>query len=399
MKVSYVTMQFPVPSETFASLDVESLRKQGCEVSVYCMRPKHRAFTKLVKERGHFGLSISHLSWRALVKVLIFFFKHPVMVLCLAGWIVRCCFKAPVHLFKSLVLFPSAISIFGSLLESKPQVVHLFWGHYPSMVGYLVNKYMPDTVLSMFLGAHDLISAYPGSASLSNNADVIFTHSNSNLELISEMGVDVDRVRVVLRGTKLDFPVNGSIEKFSRVQDPVILAAGRLIEDKGFDDVLRVFKEFSSIYSSATLKIAGDGPFKSSLERIASDLGIEDKIFFMGHLDQVSLLKLMSEAHFFLLMSRHPSERLPNVVKEAMYQKCIVVTTRTPGIEELISTEVSGFVVEKGDFLAASRCLLSCVQGEKSPAEIAGAAGAHIEKEFNVDVSMKKYIYFWQIFV
>lgn len=396
MKVAYITMQFPVPSETFASWDVESLRKQGCEVSVYCMRPKSPAFGELVRERGHSDIAISHFSWASLGGGLTYSFRHPLVVINLLGWVVSCCFRSPKHLFKSLVLFPSVISIFRSLFEKKPDVVHLFWGHYPAMVGYLVDKYMPGTVLSMFLGAHDLISAYPGSVKLSRNVNAIFTHSRANLEALSAMGIDVAKVHVVARGIKLDFPVLSSVKKFYDLQNPVFLAAGRLIEDKGFDDVLRVFKNILRAHPSAVLKIAGDGPFRSRLVCMTGELKIERSVCFLGHLDQLSLVTLMSEAHFFLLMSRHPSERLPNVVKEAMFQKCIVLTTKTPGVDELVESGVTGYIVEKGDCNSASQYVLSCLQKTECLVAMACAANSFVGKGFNVDVSMARYIDYWR---
>jgi glycosyltransferase involved in cell wall biosynthesis len=66
-------------------------------------------------------------------------------------------------------------------------------------------------------------------------------------------------------------------------------------------------------------------------------LGLEDKVMFLGHVSQKKLLVKMANANFFLLMSRYESERLPNVVKEAMYQRCIVVTSDTQGINELVN--------------------------------------------------------------
>ncbi|AHF02235.1 hypothetical protein THIAE_04380 [Thiomicrospira aerophila AL3] len=396
MKLAYITMQFPVPSETFASLDVESLRQQGQDVSVYGMRPKHVQFEKLMVERDHAGLSVTHFSFESILVFFAFLIRHPLMTFSLLGWVLSCCAKTPKHLLKSLVLLPSAISIFRSVLKRKPDVVHLFWGHYPSMEGYLVKRYMPNTVVSMFLGAHDLVSAYPGSVKLSEEADVIFTHSKSNLPMMSEMGIDKDKVNVVVRGTKLDFPVEGVANKFEELNEPIFLTAGRLIEEKGVDDVLRIFQGVLNNNPRAVLYIAGDGSFRPSLEKLVDNLGLQKYVFFLGHVDQVELIKVMSKTHFFLLMSRYPSERLPNVVKEAMYQKCVVVTTNTPGIDELIENGIEGFVVEKGDWKSGLAFINTCLEKDARASTIAMNAKQKIIEKFDVDVSMNTYIKLWQ---
>lgn len=396
MKVSYITMQFPVPSETFASLDVESLRKQGQDVSVYGMRPKHVQFESLMAERGHAGLPVAHFSFASLLGFLAFLLRHPLMAFSLLRWIFSCCAKQPKHLFKSLVLFPSAISIFDSVFKKRPDVVHLFWGHYPSMVGYLVKKYMPNTVVSMFLGAHDLVSAYPGSVKLSKDADVIFTHSKSNLATMAGMCIDVSRVNVVVRGTKLDFPYEWSHGKFEALDSPVFLTAARLIEEKGVDDVLRVFSKVLERYPEAKLNIAGDGPYKAELIKLAEDLGCSKNVLFLGHIKQTKLIRRMSDSHFFILMSRYPSERLPNVVKEAMYQQCVVLTTRTEGIDELVNSGVSGFIVDKGDYSTATELIIRCLSYPNEAQAIAVEAKKIIEQHFDVDKSMQEYIELWE---
>ncbi|MBE0472222.1 MAG: glycosyltransferase [Methyloprofundus sp.] len=397
MNVAYITMQFPVPSETFASLDIESLRQQGQDVSVYCMRPKHVQFENLMVDRGHTRLKVTHFSFVSIIVFFTFLLRHPFMTLSLLGWVFFCCAKTPKHFFKSLVLFPSALSIFSSVLKEKPDVVHLFWGHYPSMVGYLVKKYMTNTVVSMFLGAHDLVSAYPGSVRLSEDADVVVTHSKSNLPMMAELGINVNQVNVVVRGTKLDFPVEGVDNKFKELNEPFFLTAARLIEEKGVDDVLRIFKGILNHYPRAFLYIAGDGPFRLKLEKMVSNLGLQRNVSFLGHVNQVELIKVMSKTHFFLLMSRYPSERLPNVVKEAMYQECVVVTTKTHGIDELIDHGVDGFIVEKGDWENGLDSVNTCLVDEVSAHSISVNAKQKVIDKFDVNISMNTYINFWQV--
>ena len=396
MKISYITMQFPVPSETFASLDVESLRQQRQDVAVYGMRPKHAQFKKLKVERGHDGLPVTHFSFESILVFFAFLLRHPLMTFSLLGWVFFCCAKTPKHLLKSLILFPSALSIFSSVLKRKPDVVHLFWGHYPSMVGYMVKRYMPNTVVSMFLGAHDLVSAYPGSVKLAEDADVIFTHSKSNLPMIADLGIDAGKVNVVVRGTKLDFDVEGVANKFGELNELVFLTAGRLIEEKGVDDVLRIFQGVLNNNPRATLYIAGDGSFRLSLEKMVTDLGLQNCVAFLGHICQVELIEFMSKSHFFLLMSRYPSERLPNVVKEAMYQECVVITTNTNGIDELIAHGVEGFVVGKGDWEIGLASINLCLQDGARASSIATCAKQKIIEKFDVKVSMNTYINLWQ---
>jgi glycosyltransferase involved in cell wall biosynthesis len=389
-------MQFPVPSETFASLEIETLSAQGHNISVYSMRFKHSKYDDLIKERGLTDIKVSHFSLGAFLFSLQFSFRHPLMVLSLFWWIICYCGHTPKHLFKSIILIPSVMAIFGSILRRKPNIVHLFWGHYPSMVGFLIKKYMSNTIVSQFLGAHDLLSAYPGSIQFSLNADLVFTHSRANLSLMETMGFDISKVHVIHRGIKL-MPINKhALAKFKQESIPIFLAAGRLIEEKGFDDAIYTFAKVLEKYPSAVLYIAGDGPQRKYLELLASSMDLANKVIFIGHVCQTELKDYMSKAGFFLLMSRHPSERLPNVVKEAMYQRCIVVTTDTVGIDELIEHKVDGYIVKKNDIGFALNYLYMSLSDLEGALDIVDNAHQKMRNKFDVNMSMTSYLDLWQ---
>lgn len=396
MKITYVTMQFPVPSETFSSQDVEALRRKGYEITVYGLRTAHKEHNTLISERAHEGLVIENYSFKVFLLSLLFIFQHPLMFFILLNWVILNSFKKPKHFIKSIVLLPSTFGHFYKIYQEKPNVVHLFWGHYPSMVGFLVKRFMPKTVVSQFLGAHDLVTNYPGSYLLAQNVDLVFTHSNSNLSVLKQRGVDLSKVHVVFRGTNLQTSCVAGTDKFDEIEAPIFLTAARLIETKGVDDVLSIFSEIIKLYPHSHLNIAGDGPHKSQLVKIATDLGCSHNISFLGHVGQSELIEIMSETHFFILMSRYPSERLPNVVKEAMFQKCIVLTSDTEGIEELIDSGVSGFIVKKRDCLTSIDLILTCLRSSMISKEVALEACSVITERFDVNKSMQKYIELWE---
>ncbi|WP_077579548.1 MULTISPECIES: glycosyltransferase family 4 protein [unclassified Salinivibrio] len=395
MRITYVTMQFPVPSETFASLDIDSLIGKGHEVTIIGLRNRHKDHLDLIEKRGHHKLSITHFNVNVFFRSIWFVFSHPVMFFDLLFWLVINLKTSPRHLIKSLILIPSVLGQFHKLIKETPDVVHLFWGHYPAMFGYLVYKNMPKVVLSQFLGAHDLTTNYSPSYSLAKRVDTLFTHSRSNLDALLKKGIEPEDINIVYRGTKLN-ATNGISATIGRgLVDPVFLTAARLIEEKGVDDVIEIFDAISSKYPEAKLYIAGDGPYLDTLIKISNKKKCSTRIQFLGHVDQQKLIRIMNNAHFFLLMSRYPSERLPNVVKEAMYQQCVVVTTRTEGIDELIEEQHSGFIVDKRGIKAAIDRVEKCLDEPKVSKKIALNAKQRIDSVFDVDKSMEKYCEYW----
>jgi glycosyltransferase involved in cell wall biosynthesis len=109
----------------------------------------------------------------------------------------------------------------------------------------------------------------------------------------------------------------------------IILGAGRLVHQKGFDVLLRAFQRLinmSDLGSRCELVIIGEGPLRHDLEAMAESASIRDKVHFPGFLNNP--FSLMRRANVFVLASR--SEGLPNVLIQAMACGTPVVATNCP---------------------------------------------------------------------
>lgn len=399
MKICYVTMQFPVPSETFASLEVNTLRQLGHDVSVLAMRPKHRDYDKLIGERKHEGIIIEHLSKKNLFSALRFAILNLFVILDLVFWVIIHNVKEPRHLIKSLALLPSAIYIYDKIQKHKPDVVHLFWGHYPSMVGFLVYKYHSDILLSTSLGAYDLEAFYSGAIWLAKRSKLMFTYAKSNLPELEKLGIPAEFIRIVYQSIDLSHGIEAHRSKFRLLDQPTFITAARLIADKGVDDVLTIFSKILEQYPQSKLSVMGDGPERSVLETVSKTLGIDHAVDFLGHIPQDELIKALSETPFFLLMSRYRGERLPNVVKEAMFQECVCITTNTNGIDELVTDGMDGFIVEQGDCDHVISLILDILKDPEQCKLISSSAKKKIIDNFDVQKNMRKYISLWESFL
>jgi glycosyltransferase involved in cell wall biosynthesis len=286
-------------------------------------------------------------------------------------------------------MVPRSLDFFAAIRRVRPDVVHLFWGHYPAIVGYLVRRHLNGTVLSMFLGAYDLRQRYPGSAALGRMADVVWTHAHANTRAMEALGVPRSRIRVMHRGI--------DIEAFSRHRNGKIpyrvMTAGWLSPEKGVRHVLAVFAKTRQRWPQASMVVLGDGPERANLMAIAESLGIASAVTFRGHVTPDEVGAEMAAAQIFVLMS--VVECLPNVVKEAMASGCACVVAETPGIEELVEDGVSSFVVAPDDVDAATRRLDELFRCPERMAAIAEAARDHVAAQFNVRRSMRTYQECW----
>jgi glycosyltransferase involved in cell wall biosynthesis len=318
---------------------------------------------------------------------------HPHVSMDIALWVVRQSGRSWRHFARGAALVPRCIDLLFAARRCRPDVVHLFWGHYPSIFGHLILRHFPRAVLSLFLGAYDLERAYPGSAVLARRADVVWTHARVNVQTIRGLGVPRDRIRVAHRGIDLDLfrPTHDRPGLAGR-----LLTAGRLSADKGMDDALSVFARIHKKWPQAVLAVLGDGPERSRLADLARSLTIGEAVCFQGHISHRAVREAMINSDLFLLMSRKRSERLPNVVKEAMASGCVPVVTETPGIGELVKDGRTGFVVPQGDVGAAVKRIQYLLRNPDQAREIAARARQEIFNRYDSQRTMRRYEAEWR---
>ena len=127
-------------------------------------------------------------------------------------------------------------------------------------------------------------------------------------------------------------------------QSKVIVSAGRLMPQKGFDLLVKVAGMAKDKRMPWRFLVAGTGKSEDDLKKLASSMGVDDYIRFIGF--QSDVLPLMKSADLFVLSSR--SESMSNVLREAMVVRTACVATDVQGVNELIEDGISGLIVESG---------------------------------------------------
>ena len=129
---------------------------------------------------------------------------------------------------------------------------------------------------------------------------------------------------------------------------PVLVALGRLHKDKAFDVMLRALARLPGCY----LWIAGEGPLQDALTRLAGELGVTDRVRFLGWIDDPTAL--FGAADVCVMPSRW--EPLGNVILEAWHYGIPLVAAASQGPGFLIRDGENGLLapVEDADALAAA---------------------------------------------
>ena len=150
-----------------------------------------------------------------------------------------------------------------------------------------------------------------------------------------------------------------------------LLFIGSLIPLKGLDVLLKALAGINS-QASWTLTVVGDGPEKDYLKSLATDLGINTNIHFLGSISPGGIPQLMNDHHILILPSYR--EGRPNVVLEAMAAALPILATDIEGTRELIQHGQTGWLVPPGNVDALSGALDDLIGGKRNLAA-AGLAG------------------------
>lgn len=377
LRIAYVLMLFPAPSETFARRDIDALRSLGHEVvplSLYRAQGASRLRYWVECLRG---LSCS--------PGLVAAFRLLVRLLFSPGW-------RPLERLKCIALLPAAARVAGELSRLRPDVIHLFWGHYPALVTLLVRPLLPHSRFSLFLGAYDLELKLPVSRWAAELSEVCFTHAHVNIPHMMAL-LGNRSVHVVHRGIDLsDYPAADALRFSCR---PLrIFTAGRLIPEKGFDKVIDQFVEVVNQYPDAELVIAGVGPDLERLCALVQSAGLSERVTFPGWLSEVEVRNQLLDSRVFVLLSSKPGERLPNVVKEAMAAGCIAIASHSPGIDELIQHGVDGFICDVDDGEAIQAAIGYGFASDEA-ISLSRAAATKIRDAFDVEHAARRYADCW----
>lgn len=143
-----------------------------------------------------------------------------------------------------------------------------------------------------------------------------------------------------------------------RLDYKVVLAVGRLTKVKGFDLLLEAWAKVCQHNHDWILRIVGDGEERESLQTLANNLSISDRIEFLGKVDNVD--EYYKTSSFLCLSSRN--EGLPMVMLEAQaFGLPIVAFDCDTGPAEIIKNGENGVLIENGDiqglFLGLSKVI------------------------------------------
>lgn len=218
------------------------------------------------------------------------------------------------------------------------------------------------------------------------------TISEYNRKYLIEQGGNPDKIHTIHCGVESnEFLFDPKKER----RGPVVIGIlCRLVEKKGVDVLIRACRLLADNGLPVTLSIAGDGPLRENLEKLAAALKISGQINFTGNLPHDRVANWLKAIDLFVLPCRRDAfgdqDGIPIVLMEAMAAGVNVVSTTISGIPELIENENSGLLVSPDDPKKLANAIKRIVADKDFGERLRANAVSVVKKRFNLDENAEK---------
>jgi|SRR5882672_9881400 len=173
-----------------------------------------------------------------------------------------------------------------------------------------------------------------------------------------------------------------------RVDDITVLCIAALISKKGIDVLLRALQQCTA--SRLKLRLIGEGPLWGELESLAVDLGLTDRVTFLGPKERPEVFAELQRCDFLAMPSRHPSESFGLAVLEAMAFGKPVVASAVGGLRELVVDGATGLLVPHEDPTRLAHAL-DALAGDALLRTALGRAGRARAEHFTTAATANSY--------
>jgi glycosyltransferase involved in cell wall biosynthesis len=174
--------------------------------------------------------------------------------------------------------------------------------------------------------------------------DHVIVPSEYLKRMVAGWGVDPERISVIYNAphAEIERPAESRAEARRRLDlgdGPLLLSVARLTAWKGIDHVMHALADLPDI----RLLVAGDGPESARLEKLRFELGLENRVAFLGRVDRAEMPLYYRAADYTVLYSGY--EGLSHVLLESLGIGTPVIASDKGGNPESVDHEVNGLLV------------------------------------------------------
>ena len=308
---------------------------------------------------------------------------------------------------SGIVLFhyqPYSLALSSKLVESVQkyniEVLHVHYAIPHAYAAYMAKQMLKEKGVDIpvvttlhgtditLVGSHPVYK--PAVEFSINHSDIVTTVSESLKEETLRLFEIKKEIEVIYNF--IDFKKQASWEAadciretLAEPQEMILAHVSNLRPVKRVLDVIRVFNKVQKVLP-AKLLMVGDGPERENADLLAKELGISDKVIFLGKSDEIR--RILCFADLFLLPSETESFGLAAL--EAMAGRTPVISTNTGGLPEVNIHGVTGFLSDVGDVDDMAKNAIFILESDQRLEEFKSNA-YESAKRFSIERILPKY--------
>ena len=175
---------------------------------------------------------------------------------------------------------------------------------------------------------------------------------------------------------------------------PLIVSVGRLIEKKGFGDLISACALLKSYGLRFRCEIIGEGPLEAALSAQIRDAQLTDSVRLLGARTQGEIAQRFRAATVFVLACTTEADggmdNLPTVIMEAMAAGLPVVSTPVAGVPEMVEPGASGELVPQRNLAALASAIERLLANPEAAARL-GARGREVAaQKFSIEANVRR---------
>ena len=291
-------------------------------------------------------------------------------------------------LMKSTANPFSIVSIFKILKKTKADIIHT----HSSIDSWLVGSVAKLSQIPVIRSRHISIpinNMFPNNLLYSRIPRKIITSGEAISEVVKSVpGVNPGNVKSVSAGVdfrRFDFKINGiKIREELGVNpgQPLIGKIGVIRGWKGYNYLLEAAPIILKKFPDARFVFVGNGPGFEQTKSIAKSLGLEQKLTFLGHRDDIP--EIMAGLDIQVLAS-FAGEGTPQVIPQAFAMKSPLVATRVGSVPEMLGKGKRGILVEPKNSVDLANGIINLIENPGIRNELAEKGYEFCRNELGVD--------------
>ncbi|HSV63641.1 MAG TPA: glycosyltransferase family 4 protein [Chthoniobacterales bacterium] len=286
-----------------------------------------------------------------------------------------------------------AIYVGVRLREKGLRQIHAHFAGMAARTAYWINEFF-GSPYSFTAHANDIFAPRDFAVSLAN-----LIGAAARVVTVSDYAVRLLQERFPESAAKIHRVYNGvDLSKFSETDfgsaPPQIISIGRLIEKKGFSDLVSACASLRSRGKSFHCSIVGEGPLEESLRAQIAAADLKNHVALTGPQTQAEIAARLAHATVFALPCTREADggmdNLPTVIMEAMAAGLPVISTPLAGIPEMVEPGVTGELVPERDPVALADAIGRTI-ADPERARRLGERGRQIAREnFSIEQSAQQ---------